>query len=102
MKNSKVIAAILTAGRQQLGEFSTDFARYNDDILFGEVWSKNDILSLHDRSIVADGIHKDTYYRKKSFLSCLPGSHIIIAVRKSDLKEGIYDVKFGKSKRVSG
>ncbi|MBR3623345.1 MAG: carboxymuconolactone decarboxylase family protein, partial [Selenomonadaceae bacterium] len=28
------------------------FARYNDDILCGEVWSKNDVLSLHDRSIV--------------------------------------------------
>ena len=41
-----------TAGRQQLGEFAPDFARYNDDILFGEVWSKNDILSLHDRSLV--------------------------------------------------
>ena len=79
MKNNKIIAAVLaagmmmtnfayteaamtqtkkavkvtqTAGRQQLGEFAPDFARYNDDILFGEVWSKNDILSLHDRSIV--------------------------------------------------
>lgn len=41
-----------TAGRQQLGDFAPDFARYNDDILFGEVWSKNDVLSLHDRSIV--------------------------------------------------
>ncbi|WP_317302623.1 carboxymuconolactone decarboxylase family protein [Acidaminococcus timonensis] len=34
------------------GEFAPDFARYNDDILFGEVWSANDKLSLHDRSIV--------------------------------------------------
>lgn len=41
-----------TAGRTQLGEFAPDFARYNDDILFGEVWSKNDVLSLYDRSIV--------------------------------------------------
>ncbi|MBO6038650.1 MAG: carboxymuconolactone decarboxylase family protein [Acidaminococcaceae bacterium] len=43
---------VQTAGRAQLGEFAPDFARYNDDILFGEVWSKNDVLSLHDRSIV--------------------------------------------------
>lgn len=52
--NNKRIAVKVTqtAGRQQLGEFAPDFARYNDDILFGEVWSKNDILSLHDRSIV--------------------------------------------------
>lgn len=46
------VEVVQTAGRQQLGEFAPDFARYNDDILFGEVWSKNDVLSLHDRSIV--------------------------------------------------
>jgi 4-carboxymuconolactone decarboxylase len=43
---------VQTAGRDQLGKFAPDFARYNDDILFGEVWSRNDILSLRDRSIV--------------------------------------------------
>ena len=43
---------VLTAGRDRLGDFAPDFARYNDDLLFGEVWSRNDILSLHDRSIV--------------------------------------------------
>ena len=43
---------VQTAGRDRLGDFAQDFARYNDDILFGEVWSRNDILSLHDRSIV--------------------------------------------------
>lgn len=48
----KAVKIVQTAGRQQLGDFAPDFARYNDDILFGEVWSKNDVLSLHDRSIV--------------------------------------------------
>ena len=48
----KAIKIVQTAGRQQFGDFAPDFARYNDDILFGEVWSKNDVLSLHDRSIV--------------------------------------------------
>lgn len=48
----KAIKIVQTAGRQQLGDFAPDFARYNDDILFGEVWSKNDVLSLHDRGIV--------------------------------------------------
>lgn len=43
---------VQTAGRDALGDFAPDFARYNDDILFGEVWSRNDKLSLHDRSIV--------------------------------------------------
>ena len=40
------------AGRTQLGEFAPEFARLNDDILFGEVWSRNDLLSLRDRSLV--------------------------------------------------
>ena len=48
----KAVKVVQTVGRQQLGDFASDFARYNDDILFGEVWSKNDVLSLHDRSIV--------------------------------------------------
>ena len=41
-----------TAGRDALGEFAPEFAHLNDDILFGEVWSRNDLLSLRDRSIV--------------------------------------------------
>lgn len=41
-----------TAGRDQLGDFAPEFARLNDDILFGEVWSRNDLLSLRDRSLV--------------------------------------------------
>ena len=40
---------VQTAGRTQLGEFAPEFAHLNDDILFGEVWSRNDLLSLRDR-----------------------------------------------------
>lgn len=43
---------VQTAGRTQLGEFAPEFAHLNDDILFGEVWSRNDLLSLCDRSLV--------------------------------------------------
>lgn len=43
---------VQTAGRTALGDFAPEFAHLNDDILFGEVWSRNDILSLRDRSIV--------------------------------------------------
>ncbi len=43
---------VQTAGRTQLGEFVPEFAHLNDDILFGEVWSRNDLLSLRDRSLV--------------------------------------------------
>ena len=48
----RAVKIVQTAGRQQLGNFAPDFAHYNDDILFGEVWSKNDVLPLKERSIV--------------------------------------------------
>lgn len=41
-----------TAGRNILGEFAPKFAELNDDVLFGEVWSREDKLSLRDRSLV--------------------------------------------------
>lgn len=43
---------VQTAGRDQLGGFAPKFAELNDDVLFGEVWSRNDLLSLRDRSLV--------------------------------------------------
>ena len=44
--------AKVTAGRDELGEFAPKFAELNDDVLFGEIWSREDKLSLRDRSIV--------------------------------------------------
>lgn len=41
-----------TAGRDALGEFAPKFAELNDDVLFGEVWSREQQLPLRDRSIV--------------------------------------------------
>lgn len=41
-----------TAGRMQLGDFAPKFAELNDDILFGQVWNREDKLSLRDRSLV--------------------------------------------------
>ncbi len=41
-----------TAGRDSLGEFAPKFAQLNDDVLFGEVWSREDKLSLKLRSIL--------------------------------------------------
>lgn len=41
-----------TAGRKELGEFAPKFAELNDDVLFGEVWSREDKLSLRDRSLI--------------------------------------------------
>lgn len=41
-----------TTGRDSLGDFAPKFAELNDDVLFGEVWSREDKLSLRDRSLV--------------------------------------------------
>ena len=49
MAQTKIVQ---TAGRDALGEFAPEFAHLNDDVLFGEVWSRNDLLSLRDRSLV--------------------------------------------------
>lgn len=42
---------VVTAGRDNLGQLAPEFARYNDDILFGEVWSDK-TLSLKQRSMI--------------------------------------------------
>lgn len=41
-----------TAGRDSLNDFAPKFAELNDDVLFGEVWSRENKLSLKLRSIV--------------------------------------------------
>lgn len=41
-----------TAGRTILGDLAPKFAELNDDVLFGEVWSRTDKLSLRDRSLI--------------------------------------------------
>lgn len=43
---------VQTAGRDQLGTFAPKFAQLNDEVLFGEVWSRTDELGLRDRSLV--------------------------------------------------
>lgn len=42
----------VTAGRDALGTFAPKFAQLNDDVLFGEVWSRESELSARDRSLV--------------------------------------------------
>ena len=41
-----------TAGREKLGNLAEKFAELNDDVLFGEVWSRKEQLSLRDRSMI--------------------------------------------------
>lgn len=41
-----------TAGRDHLGKLAPKFAELNDDVLFGEVWSREAELSPRDRSMI--------------------------------------------------
>lgn len=43
----------VTAGRDAMNEFAPKFAQLNDDVLFGEVWSRGEQLSPRDRSLIA-------------------------------------------------
>jgi len=40
------------SGRDHLGELAPKFAQLNDDVLFGEVWSREEQLSARDRSMI--------------------------------------------------
>lgn len=63
-----------TAGHDALGEFAPEFAHLNDDVLFGEVWSREDKLSRKIRSIVT--------------ISSLIGKGILDSSLKYHLEEG--------------
>ena len=41
-----------TAGRDLLGKLAPQFAALNDDVLFGEVWAREEQLSARDRSMI--------------------------------------------------
>ena len=51
-KAGKHMAKKQTAGRDRLGELAPKFAELNDDVLFGEVWSREKELSPRDRSMI--------------------------------------------------
>lgn len=42
----------VTAGHDLLGDFAPKFAELNDDVLFGQVWSREAELSPRDRSMI--------------------------------------------------
>lgn len=42
----------VTDGRDYLGSFAPKFAEINDDVLFGEVWSREAQLPARDRSLI--------------------------------------------------
>jgi len=51
LKGDNMNKIVQTAGRNALGNFAPEFARYNDDVLFGENWNNHDI-DLKTRSII--------------------------------------------------
>ncbi|MHB9295914.1 putative 4-carboxymuconolactone decarboxylase [Pillotina sp. SPG140] len=42
----------ITTGRDKLGDFAPKFAEMNDDVLFGQIWSREAELSHRDRSMI--------------------------------------------------
>lgn len=42
----------VTAGKDILGDFAPKFAELNDEVLFGQVWAREEQLSPRDRSLI--------------------------------------------------
>lgn len=87
-----------TAGQEQLGDFAPQFAHLNDDVLFGEVWSQEDELSAHDRSLVTiaaliahDGVKHWHGATKDSWFS-----HLAITTGESEWLEPVTDEEYSK------
>lgn len=76
-----------TAGRDNLGKLAPEFARYNDDVLFGEVWSREDKLSLRDRSLITI-----VALMSKGILDSSLKSHLINAKNNGITKEEIAEI----------
>ena len=77
----------ITAGRDLLGNIAPKFAELNDDILFGEVWAREDKLSARDRSLItvtglmASGILDSSLkFHLKNFLKFSPVKIIILKI----------------------
>ena len=75
-----------TAGRDQLGEFAPKFAEINDDILFGEAWSREKELPLKYRSMITV-----TALITKGAFEQLP-IHMQIAKKNGITKEEISEI----------
>ena len=52
-----------TAGHDALGTFAPKFAELNDDVLFGEVWSREKQLSLREpvTALMAQGLTDSSF-----------------------------------------
>lgn len=76
-----------TAGRNELGDFAPKFASLNDDVLFGEIWSREDKLSLKLRSIVTISV-----FLGKGLIDSSLKYHIENAKRNGVTKEEMAEI----------
>lgn len=83
----------VTAGRDYLGGFAPTFAELNDDVLFGQVWSREEQLSPRDRSLITVSALMAMGILDRSFQS-----HLVRAkengVTKTELVEVITQLAF--------
>ncbi len=75
-----------TAGRDQLGDFAPKFAELNDNVLFGQVWSREKELKPRDRSMITV-----TALITKGAFEQLP-YHMQTAKKNGIIKEEIVEV----------
>lgn len=87
MIKEELIMVKQTAGRDQLGDFAPKFAELNDDVLFGQVWSREDKLSLRDRSMITV-----VALMSKGILDSSLKSHLINAKKNGITKEEMAEI----------
>ena len=76
-----------TAGRDNLGDLAPKFAELNDDVLFGEVWSREDKLGLKQRSMITV-----TALMAKGIFDNSLKSHLINAKNNGVSKEEMVEI----------
>lgn len=76
-----------TAGRDNLNDLAPKFAELNDDVLFGEVWSREGKLPLRDRSMITV-----TALMTKGIFDNSLKSHIINAKNNGITKEEMVEM----------
>lgn len=76
-----------TAGRDILGDFAPKFAELNDDVLFGSVWSREEMLSLKMRSMITV-----VALMSKGILDSSLKTHLINAKKNGITKEEMVEI----------
>jgi len=76
-----------TAGRDALGDFAPQFAGLNDDVLFGQVWSREKEFSVRDRSLITitalistGSFEQLTYHMNKAKENGLTKNEVVEAI----------------------